>query len=234
MPERDELLADLRELGRSVPAPSTGMDEAVLARLAQAPHTPYRPRLVLRVVAVAVATLLALLLIPPVRAAVSDWFGFGSVIVREDDGSGELPSVSPTPPGPGASLREAAANVDFTVVELPALGQPLGAWVSPDRRVLTLQWDDATRLDQSSSLSYTFAKFSETLETVSVDGRDALWFEDSHQVAVLDEHGREVVESRRRAGSTLIWMVGDTTLRLEGELTLDRAVTIAETARRYE
>ncbi len=67
---------------------------------------------------------------------------------------------------------------------------------------------------------------------MSVDGRDALWFEDSHQVAVLDEQGREVVESRRRVGSTLVWMVGDTTLRLEGELTLGQAVAIAESARR--
>jgi hypothetical protein len=183
---------------------------------------------------VAVVTLLALLLVPPVRAAISDWFGFGSVVVREGDDNGGPPSVSPTLPGPATPLGEAAAQVSFTVLDLPALGQPRGAWVSPDRRVLTLEWDDGTRLDQSSSLSYTFAKTAETFESVSVDGRDALWFEDSHQVAVLDEDGREVVESRRRAGSTLIWMVGDTTLRLEGELTLGRAVAIAEAARRYE
>jgi hypothetical protein len=169
-----------------------------------------------------------------VRAEISDWFGFGSVKVREGDGSGELPSVPPTPPGPATSLREAAAQVTFTVVELPTLGRPRDASVSPDRRVLTLQWDDGTRLDQSSSLSYTFVKTAETFESVSVDGRDALWFEDSHQVAVLDEDGREVVESRRRVGSTLIWMVGDTTMRLEGELTLEQAVMIAESARRHE
>ena len=100
--------------------------------------------------------------------------------------------------------------------------------------MVTLQWDAGTRLDQSSSRSYTFAKSAETFERVSVAGRDALWFEDSHQVAVLDEQGREVVESRRRVGSTLVWMVGDTTLRLEGELTLGQAVAIAESARRFE
>lgn len=235
MPERDDLLADLQELGRSVSTPSAaGMDEAVLARLAPTAGTTSRPRWLLRAAAIAVAALLALLLVPPVRAAIVDWFGFGSVVVREGDGSGELPTVSPTPSGPGTSLREAASQVSFSVVELPALSQPRGAWLSPDRRVLTLLWDDGTRLDQSSSRSYTFAKSAETVEHVSVDGRDALWFPDSHQVAVLDEQGREVVESRRRVGSTLVWMVGDTTLRLEGELTLQQAVDVAESARPYE
>jgi hypothetical protein len=235
MPEHDDLVADLHELGRSVPTPSAaGMDDAVLARLTQPARTGSGPRRLLRAAAVAVAVLLALLLVPPVRAAISDWFGFGSVVVRDGDDSGELPTVSPTPTGPGTSLREAASQVSFAVVELPALGPPRDAWLSPDRRVLTLQWPGAARLDQSSSRSYTFAKSAETFEHVSIDGRDALWFEDSHQVAVLDENGQEVVESRRRVGSTLVWLVGDTTLRLEGTLTLEQARSIAETARRYE
>ena len=172
MPEHDELLHDLGELGRSVPTPgAVGMDEAVLARLAEtAPAPTRRPRTLLRVAAVALTTLLALLLVPPVRAAISDWFGFGSVMVREGDGTGELPTGSPSPSGPSTSLRDAAAQVTFTVVELPALGAPQGAWVSPDKRVLTLLWADGIRLDQSSSLSYTFAKTAESFEQVSVDG----------------------------------------------------------------
>ena len=236
MPERDDLLHDLQELGRSVPTPgAVGMDEAVLARLADPTPVPaIRPRTLLRVAAVALTTLLALLLVPPVRAAISDWFGFGSVMVREGDGTGELPTGTPRPSGPSTSLRDAAAQVTFGVVELPALGTPQGAWVSTDERVLTVLWDDRIRLDQSSSLTYTFAKTAETFELVSVDGRDALWFGDSHEVTVVDEDGREVRETRRRGGSTLVWMVGDTTLRLEGELSLTQAVALAESARRFE
>ncbi len=235
MPERDDLLRDLGELGRSLPAPdATGMDEAVLARLTEPVASPARtPRTLVRVAAVALTTLLALLLVPPVRAAIADWFGFGSVMVREGGGTG-APSGSPTPSGPATSLRDAASRVPFAVHELPALGTPRGAWVSPDERVLTLLWDDNVRLDQSSSYTYTFAKTSETFELVSVDGRDALWFGDSHEVAVVDKDGREVRESRRRVGSTLIWMVGDTTLRLEGELSLTQAIALAESARRFE
>lgn len=236
MPERDDLLHDLGELGRSLPIPAaTGMDDAVLARLTEPVASPARtPRTLLRVAAVALTTLLALLLVPPVRAAISDWFGFGSVMVREGDGTGEAPTESPTPSGPATSLREAAPQVTFRVLELPALGTPRGAWVSPDERVLTLLWDDDVRLDQSSSYTYSFAKTSETFELVSVDGQDALWFGDSHEVAVVDKDGHEVRESRRRVGSTLIWMVDDTTLRLEGELSLTQAIALAESARRFE
>ena len=234
MPERDDLLHDLGQLGRSLPSPDpTGLDDAVLARLTEPAAAPAQtPRTLLRVAAVALTTLLALLLVPPVRAAVSDWFGFGSVMVREGDGSGEAPTGSPTPSGPSTSLRDAASQVTFTVLELPALGTPRGAWVSPDGRVLTLVWDDDARLDQSSSYTYTFAKTSETFQTVSVDGEEALWFGDSHEVAIVDADGREVRETRRRAGSTLIWMVDDTTLRLEGALSLTEAVALAESARR--
>ncbi len=233
MPERDDLLDDLRELGRSVPAPGAdALAAAVLARLAGEADAPVRHTgRALRVAAVALATLLALLLVPPVRAAVSDWFGFGSVIVRDDDGSGPPAPTSPTPAGPGRSAREAASLVDFATYSLPALGDPERAWVSPDRRVLTFTWADGTRLDQSSSLSYTFAKSARVYETVPVDGTDALWFGDSHDVAVVDERGREVVETRRRAGSTLVFILGDTTLRLEGERSLTSATTLAESAR---
>ncbi len=236
MPEYDDLLHDLAELGRSLPVPdAVGMDTAVLERLAEATPAPTRRRRTLvRVAAVALTTLLALLLVPPVRAAITDWFGFGSVMVREGDGTGGLPTGSPSPSGPSTTLRDAATQVTFTVVELPALGAPRGAWVSPAQRVLTLLWDDDVRLDQSSSYTYTFAKTAESFEKVSVDGRDALWFGDSHEVAVVDEDGGEVRESRRRVGSTLVWMVGDTTLRLEGEFSLTQAVAVAESARRVE
>jgi len=40
-------------------------------------------------------------------------------------------------------------------------------------------------------------------------------------------------ESARLAGHTLIWPVGHLTLRLEGDLPLERAVEIAESAAPY-
>ena len=201
-------------------------------------ETPSRGRFSgqrVRLVAAGVAILLALLAAPPVRAAVADWFGFGSVVVRHGDGDdSSRPSASPPSIGPGTSFAEAAAQVDFVVFELPWLGDPAGAEVSVDRRVLSAGWSGGIRLDQSSSVSYTFDKTADSVETVSVRGREALWFADSHEVVLLDEDGAPIEETLRPAARTLIWTIGDTTLRLEGDLSLEQALEAAESARRLD
>jgi hypothetical protein len=237
VPESTELLRDLTELGRSLPTPgAAGMDEAVMARLDERePSTPWSSQWRVRAVAIGLAIVVALLAAPPVRAAVADWFGFGAVVVRtgDDDGPRSGPSVAPPPVSPGLPLAQAAAQVEFDVFELPALGEPAGAEVSADGRVLSVAWDGGPRLDQSSSLSYTFDKSAGSVEFVSVRGRDALWFGDSHEVVLLDESGARIPQTDRPAGRTLIWTIGDTTLRLEGDLSLAQALGLAESARRY-
>jgi len=239
MPEHDDLARDLTELGRSLPAPAaSGLETAVMARL----DAPDRPRRWFggsraRVVAAAAAVLVALLAAPPVVATVADWFGFGAVVVRQGDGGEPTTAgspVSPPPVSPGTSFAAAAAQVDFAVFGLSELGEPGGAEVSADRRVLSLGWTGGIRLDQSSSLSFTFDKSARSVDAVSVDGRDALWFGDSHEVVLLGEDGSRIPETQRPAGRTLIWTIGDTTLRLEGDLSLAHAVELAESAERLD
>jgi hypothetical protein len=131
------------------------------------------------------------------------------------------------------SLERAQARVDFAVYDLPGLGPPVAAWVSRDQRVLTLAWDGGIRLDQTSSLTYTFEKTASSWRYVSVGGREALWLGSSHDLVVLDESGTRVPRSLRPAGPTLVWTRGETTLRLEGDLSLTRALAVAQTARRH-
>lgn len=237
MAEPTDLRRDLTELGRSLPTPgAAGMDEAVMARLGERElATPWWDRLRVRAVAIGLAIVVALLAAPPVRAAVADWFGFGAVVVHTDDDEGPPsgPSVAPPPISPDLPLDQAAARVEFEVFELPALGEPAGAEVSADGRVLSVAWDGGLRLDQSSSLSYTFDKSARSGEFVSVRGRDALWFDDSHEVVLLDASGARIPQTDRPAGRTLIWIIGDTTLRLEGDLSLAAALELAESARRH-
>ena len=98
--------------------------------------------------------------------------------------------------------------------------------------MLSMGWEGGLRLDQSSSRGYTFDKTSSAVIRLTVDGRDAIWFEDSHEVVLLDANGKRIPDTGRPAGRTLIWTVGDTTLRLEGAtLAQDRAIEIAESAR---
>ncbi|HEX5087142.1 MAG TPA: hypothetical protein VFV89_04985 [Nocardioides sp.] len=237
----DDIARDLIALGRTVdvPAPGPGLAAAVLDRLPEAPSAPAvtaRARRRRIVVAVAVAVgLLALLATPPVRAAVSDWFGFGGV--RVERGGNEAPASDVAPPGvpPSLSLTEAAATVDFPVSAPDALGDPDGVEVSDDRRMVSMSWDTdeegVLRLDEfDATLDFSVVKVAPDVQHATVNGTDALWFDEPHEVALLEPDGTRVTHSARLAGHTLIWMTDGVTLRLEGDIEQHRAEEIAESA----
>ena len=239
----DDLARDLAALGRAVdvPAPGPGLATAVLERLGDAPAARVAPALPRRrLVALAVgAVLLALLATPPVRAAVADWFGFGGV--RVERGDAPAPTADPTPPAvsPEVSLAEAAAMVGFTVSVPGALGPPDGVAVSRDRRMVSMSWttDDegVLHLDQfDATLDFAVLKTTPGVQWAAVNGDDALWFDEPHEVALLEPDGTPVTHSARLAGHTLIWPEGRVSLRLEGEVELSRAVDIAESAAEVE
>jgi hypothetical protein len=253
-PTRDpapDLARDLAALGRSIetPAASDRLATAVLERVAVLPSPTgvdrwARLRAAARTVAtrfasprrrialVVVAVLLALLATPPVRAAVADWFGFGAV--RIERGSTPSESAPPPPEVPDdASLSRAAAEVDFALWAPTELGAPDGVAVSDDQRSVSMSWshdaDGVVRLDQfDARLDFSVAKTVPSVQYASVGGTDALWFEEPHEVVLLEPDGSRRRESARLAGHTLVWQAGGTTLRLEGDLTRERAVEIAE------
>ena len=244
------LAADLAALGRSLttPAPDTDLTDAVMARLAETP-TPQTasgrqgrrlwPRIAgalagwrRRAAVAATAILLALLAAPPVRAAVADWFDFAGVSVRLDP----TPSRSVASPPPAVegttTLAEVKELVAFEPLVPAALGSPQGVEVSADRRLLSLSWTDqkagALRLDQfDGRLDFAFAKTAPRVEFTTVAGSFAMWFDEPHDVVVINADGTRRTESARLAGGTLIWEHHETTLRLEGDLTLARAIEIA-------
>jgi hypothetical protein len=236
-----ELARDLAALGRAadVPAPGAGLALSILERLPDAPPARTvaagaRRRRIALAVAVVIG-LLALLVSPPVRAAVADWFGFGGV--RVERGDAPAPTAGPTPPAvsPDVSLAEAAAMVGFTLSVPDALGAPDGVEVSADRRIVSMSWttgdEGVLRLDQfDATLDFAVLKTATDVQWAAVDGVDALWFEEPHEVALLEPDGTRVTHSARLAGHTLIWPEGRVTLRLEGEIGLSRAMEIAESA----
>lgn len=230
----DQLVRDLRALGRAadVPAPSDDLAFRVLHRVAS---TPPRVRWWTRqrrlVALVVTAILLALLAAPPVRAAVADWFGFAGVRVeRGDPGPDSAPPASVSGDDP--------VSVAFPVYLPAELGDPDGVEVSDDGRIVSMSWttdDGVVRLDQfDGRLDYTMAKRAPDVTFTSVGGGDAIWFEDAHEVWLLSDDGRSSTHPPRLAGHTLIWPVGETTLRLEGDLPIDRAVEIAESAEPFD
>jgi hypothetical protein len=168
-----------------------------------------------------------------VRAAVADWFGFAGVIVRNDPTPARSgPAPPPTVTGT-TTLEQAKALVSFTPVVPAALGPPAGAEVSTDRRLLSMSWttdrDGAVRLDQfDGEVDYGFAKTSPSVRYTEVGGAAALWFEEPHEVVVLNADGTRRFETARLAGHTLIWQYGATAVRLEADVSMARAIEIAE------
>lgn len=241
---RAVLVDDLGALAGGVPAlspaASAALADAVLARLPDArPEqrgTPLRRRL-LTVAVAAVAVLAALLAAPPVRAAVAEWFGFGGVRVRITPTP--APTSAPPPPtaSAGASLADARAVLGTAPLVPAELGAPGGVEVSADRRRVSMSWtggrDGTVRLDQwAAGLDGLAAKTATGVRFTTVDGNFALWFDAPHTVVLAtDDHGGTRTEPPRLAGHTLIWQAGRLTLRLEGDLTLERATEIASSAR---
>lgn len=227
----------LRSVARELPIvpPAPGLADAVMRRvlLAPVPRRTVRARLRHRLglLAAAVAALgVTSLAVSPVGATVADWIGFHGVMVRDADPGAGDPDVPAEPPG--MSLDEAGELVGFPPMVPAELGAPDGVGVSDDRRVLSLSWgsgDDVVRLDEfTDGLDPLFWKTAQDATRVDVAGTDGLWFATPHHI-VVQNGGQSVVVPARTAGQTLVWVVGDRTLRLEGDLTLEQAQRVAAT-----
>ena len=223
MPELD---AALRELGRQVEFPPTP-DLASLVR----PRLE-RPRRWSRPIAIALAVLVvavgAVLAVPPARTAILDWLGLRGVsIVRVD----ELP---PTPPIGTLDLGRRVTLEEAPPWTLVPDEEPDSVWV--DDGAVNLLWgtpDDVRLL----LTEFRGAPFIEKLieggtevEHVTVNGRPGVWLEEPHVVMFRDPRGRLRDNAARLAGKTLLWMHGDVTLRLDGDMSKAEALRVARSA----
>ncbi|WP_406122965.1 hypothetical protein [Streptomyces sp. NBC_00989] len=197
--------------------------------------------------------LTVLVLTPPVRAAVYDWFGFGGVEVRYDPSA--VPSAGASVPGCGRSvtLAQARERAGFEPLVPDALGIPDAVTVTGEPRgrfLVSLCWREGghtVRVDEyPARLDIGFAKTvrepPEWLSlggTVSPDGIEdpALWFARPHLLSfwLVGADGDRYTREERTAGPTLLWTHavggvpgGDLTFRLEGVGSKRRAVEIAQ------
>ncbi|MFC8759543.1 hypothetical protein ACFUAG_02280 [Streptomyces sp. NPDC057193] len=270
----DEGLPDeLRELGRRLRVPDVDgatMAERVLAQLlAEREPTPVPvpvPEPVRRrwwtsawasawawgrerwraLVAGLTGVLIVLVLTPPVRAAVADWFGFGGVTVRYEPEGRHVPPGGAVPvPGCDAErvpLAEAGRRAGFEPLIPGALGAPDAVTVTGSaergRAVISLCWRDGgqtVRLDEfPARLDIGFAKQVRARpEWVDLpDGAQGYWFAVPHLLTVpmTDAAGTAWTHEVRTAGPTLLWTRsgGALTFRLEGVADREDARRTAE------
>ncbi|MFG2054353.1 hypothetical protein ACGFI9_09990 [Micromonospora sp. NPDC048930] len=235
----DDLERELRDLSAWLETPAApDITARVRARLTAPAARRRRWRYWL---AGALAALLVAVL-PPGRAALADAVAgllrFSGIVIGTSPAP-VLPSgtPSPLPQQRPADLHEAQRKVRFPIRVPAKLGPPEQVLIADadgigSYRVATLLYrGGALRLDAfDGQLDPVFQKQAAgpDVEWVQVDGDFALWIGRPHALAYVDRGGTVRVETARLAGATLIWQEAGVSYRLEGDLSRDDAIRIAD------
>ena len=232
MPVADVLLEDrLRALGEALEFrdEDTLVDD-VLGAVDVRPPSRWRRPLLVAAAAVLIALTVALA-VPSSRETIARWLGFDDYRIERVD---VIPPTVTVPPEPaGISLEEAADRTGVTPMVSPELGPPREIQ-APLGRYILVRYDEALVATLPGTLDQgTFGKLGTMgmdVQAVDVGGAPGYWISGGpHVFLYTDADGvhREV----RAAADTLVWQRGDTIVRIEGDLTLERALEIAATLR---
>jgi hypothetical protein len=244
-----ELERELRALGATIDFPPTpDLVPAVGRRIAE-PRArtllPGRPRWALVFALVALAAALgAVLAVPSARTALLEWLGIRGVTVTRVETAPTAPAPAQADLGLGERipLGEASARAGSPVAPPPrAAGAPDEVYVAPvaGATQVAFVWrseDGSVELlltQARASLEQDFARKlagpETTIEELRVAGAPALWLAgEPHAFGYVYPGGGIVSETLRLAGNTLLWERGGTTFRLEGDVTREEALRIAE------
>ena len=250
----EDLDVALRAVADDIRYPQTpDMTGDVMARVRRAPvrePVTSRSRLVFALAAaalIAVALVAAVSLIPSARRAVAGWLGVDGIRITFDDSAPRDPIDNELFLGTPVSADQAAHAVDFDIAIPEELGEPDGYFVMRyvEGGEVSLAWEPGPGLPESeeSGLGAVLTQFRgqarpESLKkigdpgtlitAVAVGDSNGFFIEGEPHLVVRVGNGNERVLAPRLAGNTLIWDDGGVTYRLEAEVSLERAVEIAE------
>jgi hypothetical protein len=243
-----ELERALAGLGAELAFPKApDLSERILARLGAEPAPRRRVRrraLVLAFVALAFA-LGAALAVPQARTAILEFFRLrGATVERVET----LPPV-PAPASAALGLGRVATAEELDGALVPeALGPPDAAYVSEEQygRRLTLVYEpgDGVPRSQYTGAGILVTEFDGAIDTryldkmvenatsveeLSVGGNRALWLEGGPHFVVFRAADGDIGEDvGRLAGNTLLVENGTMLVRIEGQISRERAIEIAE------
>ena len=223
--------------------PAPDVSARVLARVAEPPPRRRRRALVLVLAALAVAVGAAFA-VPQARSAILDFFGLRGATVQRVE---TLPVV---PPRTAQALdlgRELGPGELEGALVPSALGPPDAAYVSqePYGRRVTLVYRPGDGIPESvfTGVGVLVTEFvgeaderfldkladaSTSVERVQVGPYDGLWLEGGPHVVMVESRGGSYEDRGRLAGNTLLLERGDVLVRIEGDLSRERAIEIAE------
>jgi hypothetical protein len=229
----------LRSLAPEIAFPPTPDLIAGVSLERPASRRPARRRmLVVALAALALALAAGLALSPGARSAFRELFGIGSVSIVRLDEAPAAETARLVPFGRPVTFAQASRAVPFRIrvpdrsvarpptrVYLVRAGGGIVslAWCCERRVVLT-----EVRTADPGLIEKTVGP-STLVEEVSVGGSGGLWVEGAdHVVRVVQPEASWLELPVRVKGGVLIWTSGDVTLRLEGDLSKEEALTIAE------
>ena len=228
-----ELAEQLRTLGRGLSIDvRDDLGDRVLAGITapSARRAKWR-RLVVGLAALLAAIVVSAAISPPVRAAIIDVFGLAGIEIRHDPGP--APASNPVLPGEHrVDIAAAEREVGFHVRIPSALGPPESVSVA-DGRVVSLHYsraDGPVQIDEfAGTLGVMWEKYAAigSAQRASVNGHDALWFDDPVTLVYVDANGVERTESARLTKGTLVWTDDGITIRLDGIRPFDAALAAA-------
>ena len=227
-----ELETALRQLGGEVAFPPTpDLASAIRGHLAR-PRFGQR-RVAIALVAVVVVAIGAVFAVPQARTAILDWLGLRNVSVVRVEKLPAVPAHGNLDLGQRVTLDDAKRHAPWLLVPD---GTPDSVWVNkslPGGKV-SLLWGTPSNvrllLTEFTGRTYIEKVIDGDTQVERVKIGDAgAWFQGPHVVMFQDRDGRFRESHARLARNTLVWQVGNVTLRLEGGLTKDEALRIART-----
>jgi hypothetical protein len=244
----NELERALVALGRELDVPEVSdLAPRVMTALAPQPLPAPRRRLVLALALVVLAALLATLAIPDARSALLRFLHIGAARIELVD---ELPPVSPRSwsnelefelaLGERVSLADARRRAGVELLELDEppdrvyvgpLGEVWFLYGRPDAVRLLLVQTPRLAVDEEFIIR-KLVDAGTRVEPLSVRGRPAYFLSgEPHVVLLRDEYGDVYEAPAWLARDVLVWEERGRTLRMEGALTRDEALALAESLR---
>ena len=234
-----ELELELRDLGTRLAFPEApALARRVRPRLEAPPRRWLDRRAVAIAVAVVAVALAGVLAVSPARTAILEWLGIQGVQIEFVDDLPEVPVTTALDLGERTTLERARRRAGFRVGGPGQLGPPNVVYFRepPTGGQVAFVYGTTQRvrllLTQFVGDYEPFVRKlvgrNATVEEVEVDGARGVWIDGVHFVAYEDEAGSILEEPLRLVDEVLLWQSGGVTFRLEGELTKERAVAIAE------
>jgi hypothetical protein len=181
--------------------------------------------------------------VPSARSAVLRWLGIEGVRIERVP---KAPTPAPTSSAPGLELGERTTLARGTLVP-SALGRPDAVYAAGERVTLLYRPRRGLPESEHSGVGALLSQFpgridgdfvrkeagpDTTVDAVRIRGEQGFWLGGApHGLSYMDPSGAFRESPTRLAGPTLVWRRGSLTLRLEADVTKERALEIARSIR---